>query len=107
LTMEDPKALKRFVIDDTEYHTRFTPKFERRKAYIPPDPKLVLAYIPGVILSINAQTGQTVKWGDSLLILEAMKMKNDVTSPRDGRIKRVFVQKGQMVGKNQRLVEFE
>ncbi|MDH7515296.1 MAG: acetyl-CoA carboxylase biotin carboxyl carrier protein subunit [Bacteroidota bacterium] len=105
--MNEEQALKRLVIDDTVYETRFTPKFEKRKPYVAPNPNLVLAYIPGVIVDIHVKPGQRVKWGDRLLILEAMKMKNDIPSPRDGIVKRILVEKGQMVGKHQPLVEFE
>ena len=105
--MEDQEDFKTFTVDDTQYKTLFTIKFKKRKPYAPADPNLVLAYIPGVIQKIFVTKGQRIKRGDSLFILEAMKMKNDVVSPRDGTIKHVFVELGQMVGKNQRLLEFE
>ena len=105
--MEDNQNFKTFTVDDTPYKTLYTAKFEKRKPYTPPDPKLVLAYIPGIIFELHVAEGQRVTRGQSLLILEAMKMKNDVVSPLDGTIKRIFIQQGQMVGKNQRLIEFE
>ena len=105
--MDDKSDFKTFIVDDTEYKTLYTAKFEKRNAYTPPDPNLVLAYIPGVILKIHVAAGRRIQRGDSLLILEAMKMKNDVLSPRDGVVKHIFVEQGQMVGKNQRLLEFE
>jgi biotin carboxyl carrier protein len=68
---------------------------------------MMLAYIPGIIRKIHVTPGQKVKWGDQVLILEAMKMKNDVTAPLDGTIKSVHVKVGTMVAKNQLLIEFE
>ncbi|MDT8325119.1 MAG: acetyl-CoA carboxylase biotin carboxyl carrier protein subunit [Bacteroidota bacterium] len=105
--MSDEKNIQRLVIDDTPYETRFTRKFERRKSWQPPDPRQVLAFIPGSIVEIHVEAGQRVRWGDSLLILEAMKMKNDVTAAQDALVKAVHVKKGDKVMKNQLLIEFE
>jgi biotin carboxyl carrier protein len=63
--------------------------------------------MPGLILDINVKIGQKVKEDDPLLILEAMKMENVLTSPRDGIIKSISVSKGDAVNKNQLLIEFE
>ena len=98
--------LERFVLDDTVYWTRRTRKFETRKPYMPSDPRRVHAAIPGVIVQIQVKAGQKVRRGDSLLVLEAMKMKNDVTAQRDGEIMTVSVSPGQMVAKGQVLIEY-
>lgn len=103
--MENEK-LKSLIIDDSTYSTFYTKKFSRRKKYISPDPKKILAFIPGVIKRIYVKEGQIVKWGDSLLVLEAMKMQNDVTSPQSGTIKKIHIKTGDMVTKNQLLIEF-
>ncbi|MDX9759138.1 MAG: acetyl-CoA carboxylase biotin carboxyl carrier protein subunit [Bacteroidota bacterium] len=105
--MEESTEFTAFVIDDSEYPTRLTKKFMRRTPYAKPDPRRILAFIPGVIQDIIVQPGQRVKWGDSLLILEAMKMRNDVTAPHDGTIKAVHVKKNERVMKNQLLIEFD
>ena len=67
----------------------------------------IKAPMPGLVLEINVNPGQTVKENDTLLILEAMKMENVLTSPRDGVIKSILVTKGDAVDKNQLLLEFE
>ena len=67
----------------------------------------IKAPMPGLILEISVEVGQTVKENDSLLILEAMKMENSFLSPRDGVIKSITVEKGQAVDKGQLLIEFE
>ena len=77
--MENPKELSKIVIDDTSYETRLTSKFRRRKPYVALDPKKIYAFIPGIITKINVYEGQKVLRGQSLVILEAMKMLNDVT----------------------------
>lgn len=53
--------------------------------------------MPGTILSINVKAGDTVKKGDVLLILEAMKMENEITAPKDGIITSVTCTKGESV----------
>ena len=65
------------------------------------------APMPGLILDVIAVVGMDVKENDTLLILEAMKMENVLTSPRDGIIKSINVKKGDAVEKNQLLIEFE
>lgn len=67
----------------------------------------IKAPMPGLILEVNVKVGQEVKENDALLILEAMKMENVITSPRDGIIKYVTAIKGTTVEKGTLLIEFE
>ncbi len=69
--------------------------------------KDIKAPMPGLVLSIDSQPGQEVQKGDTLLILEAMKMENVIKAPGDGKIKEIKVNKGQPVDKNQLLVTLE
>lgn len=69
--------------------------------------KDVKAPMPGLVLDIMVEPGQKVQKGDSLLILEAMKMENVLKSPGDGVVKAVKVEKGTAVNKNQILLEME
>ena len=57
----------------------------------------VSAPMPGNILSVNVSQGQAVKAGDILVILEAMKMENEIVAPRDGTIAQVVTTKGAVV----------
>lgn len=59
--------------------------------------KTVSAPMPGNILSVSVKSGDVVKSGDTLMILEAMKMENEILAPADGTIDQVFVQKGSTV----------
>ncbi len=99
--------LKSFVLDDTTYETRLTRKFARRRPYLPLDPRRLAAFIPGLILAVRVCPGDRVSRGQSLLILEAMKMQNDVTAPFPATVKAVHVREGETVVKGQLLVEFE
>ena len=65
------------------------------------------APMPGVVLSISASPGQAVKRGDPLLVLEAMKMKNELRAPRDGVVSEVNCEVGQQVVFGDALVRFE
>ena len=57
----------------------------------------VTAPMPGTILRVNVQPGQAVKAGDLLLVLEAMKMENEIMAPKDGTVAQVLVTKGSNV----------
>ena len=67
----------------------------------------VKAPMPGLVIDIKVNVGEDVKKGDSLLVLEAMKMENIIKSPADGKVKKIAVSKSQAVEKNQVLVLFE
>ncbi|MCF4101859.1 acetyl-CoA carboxylase biotin carboxyl carrier protein subunit [Gillisia sp. M10.2A] len=67
----------------------------------------IKAPMPGLILDVLVKEGDSVKEGDYLLVLEAMKMENTLTAPGDGVIKAIHVEKGQTVEKNQLLIELE
>lgn len=57
----------------------------------------VTSPMPGTILSVNVSNGSAVKKGDVLMVLEAMKMENEIMCPRDGTIASVNVAKGAAV----------
>ena len=99
--------MEKFVVDDTHYSTNLSKKYLMRKKYQPPEPKKILAFIPGNIRAVFVQSGQQIRIGDPLLVLEAMKMKNTVRSHLNARIKSVNVSEGQMVPKDFLMLEFE
>ena len=57
----------------------------------------VTAPMPGNILKVNVKTGDAVKAGTVLCVLEAMKMENEIMAPADGTVTQVLVQKGSTV----------
>ena len=59
--------------------------------------------MPGNILSVNVTAGQTVKAGEVLFILEAMKMENEIVAPHDGVVRQVLVTKGATVNTDETL----
>ena len=62
------------------------------------------APMPGTILKVNVAAGQTVKESDVLVILEAMKMENEIMAPKDGTVAQVLVEKGASVNTGDVLV---
>ena len=67
----------------------------------------IKAPMPGRVLDIMLNIGDCVVKGESVLVLEAMKMENVIKSPTDGVVKRIAVEKNQAVEKNEVLIEFE
>ena len=69
--------------------------------------ELIKAPLPGRILDIMIKVGDTVKSGETVIVLEAMKMENDIKSHYSGVIKRIMVSKDDYVPNDEVLIEFE
>ena len=67
----------------------------------------VMAPMPATVVSLNAAPGQAVNEGDTLIVLEAMKMELPIKSPRSGTIKAVHCAKGDLVQPGVNLLEIE
>lgn len=63
-------------------------------AATPGNGEAISAPMPGNILDVKVNAGDTVKTGQLLVVLEAMKMENEILAPRDGTVTQVDVQKG-------------
>lgn len=70
-------------------------------------PVQVVAVMPGKVVQVDVKVGAKVKEGEGLLILEAMKMENEMTAPRGGVVKEVRVKPGQSVEGGQVMVVIE
>lgn len=69
--------------------------------------EVIQAPMGGTIISVNVKPGDEVKPGQLILVYEAMKMENEIEAEKPAKVKRVFVQPGQIVGLEANLVEFE
>lgn len=67
----------------------------------------VVAPMPGLVIDLMVKEGQKIEEGDSLLILEAMKMENIIKAPGEGVIKHIKARKGMPVEKGAVLIELE
>jgi biotin carboxyl carrier protein len=65
---------------------------------------IVIAPLPGVVSELRVAEGERVEAGSVLLVLEAMKMENEIYAPVDGVVGEVYVKVGQQVGRGDRLV---
>lgn len=71
----------------------------------PPSGEFTLkAPMPGLVVAVPVTEGQAVRKGENLLILESMKMQNELKSPRDGTVTRVRVNPGDSINQNQPLM---
>ncbi|WLT32033.1 acetyl-CoA carboxylase biotin carboxyl carrier protein subunit [Geothrix sp. PMB-07] len=93
-------------LNDTVYETTFTKKYANRKPYTPKDPRRLTAVIPGLILEVLVRPGDTVRPGQSLLVLEAMKMQNRIVAHDALTLDTIHVTPGDTVTKGQLLAEF-
>lgn len=95
------------VIDDTNYKTLLTKKYLTRKSWIKADPREIKSFIPGTVRNVLVKKGDKVKVGDSVLILESMKMQNIIKSSYEGIVKEVHVNMNDKLPKGFLMIEFE
>ena len=91
--------------DDAAYILTVPTKSARRKTASAGDE--LVAQMPGQVTAVLVKAGDDTTRGQTLLILEAMKMEIRVTAPADGRVGQILVQQGAVVERGQRLVVFE
>ena len=105
--MSEEKLFRNIALENGVFETRLTRKFTLRKPYKKQDPGCVKAVIPGVVSEVLTKVGNEVKPGETLVILEAMKMLNRIIAPIEGNVKAIHISKGAKVVKGQVLVEIE
>lgn len=99
--------LGKLQIDGVEYKTKLTARWENRKNWERPNPKMILTHLPGTVLQFNVKEGDKVKEGDVLLLLQAMKMENKITAPLDGIVKKIHVTTGDRIPKGTLMIELD
>jgi biotin carboxyl carrier protein len=82
---------------------RVLPRFPENVAA--EQPEIAQASMPGRVLKILVEPGQTVKAGDPLLLLEAMKIEHTFRGHLDGVVEAVYVKEGEMVAPGRNLVK--
>ncbi|WP_439184128.1 biotin/lipoyl-containing protein [Carboxylicivirga taeanensis] len=107
MSTKKTEGLVDFAILSMKYKTKLTKKFENRVQYEAPNPNHIVSYIPGTICEVFVKEGQKVKEGESLLIQEAMKMRNQITMPHDGKVVSIEVTQGDKIPKNHLMVVIE
>ena len=106
-TTEEAQATPRAA--STEVRRKATePRVTMQKAVAPTtvtEEGVVTAPLPGVVSDVRISVGDEIKSGTVLLVLEAMKMENEIYAPADGVVSEVYVEAGQQVGRGHRLVK--
>ena len=101
--MEELKKIN-ICVDDTCYQTHTTPAFERTGKWEHPDDRNVGAIIPGTIVEIFVKEGDAVAENTPMLVIEAMKMNNQIKFNRDGIVDKILVKPGDIVSKGHILI---
>ncbi|MCK4806741.1 MAG: acetyl-CoA carboxylase biotin carboxyl carrier protein subunit [Candidatus Aegiribacteria sp.] len=97
------KELDKLIIDGTEYVTE-VPECSIKPYEGVSDPSEIRAFIPGTVVDIKVSEGDMIEPGAVLLLLDAMKMHNEICSRESGLIGKIHVSSGDSVQKNQLLV---
>jgi biotin carboxyl carrier protein len=105
--VSEREKFSEIALEGGTFETRVTRKFQGRKLYKKQDPRIIKAVIPGVVAAIETEVGNAVKQGDTMMILEAMKMLNRIKAQSDGTVKAIRVAPGEKVAKGQVLIEIE
>ncbi|MDR2937194.1 MAG: biotin/lipoyl-binding protein [Rikenellaceae bacterium] len=107
--MSDEKEIPYEIIETRHgrFLTTVNEMYRRRRKWEPATPEHLLSSIPGTVVSINVKPGDTVKVGQELMIFNAMKMNNRITSPLRGIVKTIHVKIGDHVPKGGLIIEFE
>jgi biotin carboxyl carrier protein len=112
ISSNDDKALRKtrfrtLVIEGTRYRTNLTTKFENRGKWVEQNDNKIISIIPGTIVTVLVRKGQKVKEGESLLVLESMKMQNQICAPQNSVVKSIKVAAGQVIPKGYIMIELE
>lgn len=103
--MKEKKDFKTLVVQGAVYKTTYTWKFENRVKWEAPNPNFIYSFIPGTIIDIFIKPKAKVKEGETLLLLEAMKMQNQVRMPFDGEIVKIHIKKDEIIPKKHLMIE--
>jgi biotin carboxyl carrier protein len=98
---------KTLNIHGEKYRTLCTDKFKNRKKWQKPDNRNIKSVLPGIVMKVFAREDRFVTEGETMLILEAMKMQNTYYYPHSGKIKKVNVKAGDRISKGFIMVEYE
>lgn len=105
--MSEEKELKELIVQGAVYKTTYTRKFKERVKWEAPDMNMLYSFIPGTIIDIFVKPRQKVKEGETLLLLEAMKMQNQLRMPFDGEIVKIHVKKDEIIPNHHLIMEIK
>lgn len=103
-TDESSIGMETLAINGSVYETTLSAKYKNKPAFQPQNPNHVLAFMPGTVRKFFVAVGDRVSKGDKLLVLDAMKMNNELLAPVDGIVEKIAVKAGESVPKHTLLV---
>jgi biotin carboxyl carrier protein len=98
-------SLDHLIVQGVQYETTLSKKYKNRKPWKLPNLNMINSFIPGTVIDVLVKPGQKVKQGETLMILDAMKMYNNVLMPFDGEVIKINVEPNDRVVKNQAMIE--
>ncbi len=101
------QADQRYVQVNAQTYTLTVPSSKSTRRTSQTGDSELVAQMPGQVTAVLVQAGEAATRGQTLMILEAMKMEIRVTAPADGHVQDVLVQQGTVVERGQRLIVFE
>ena len=105
--MSKEKEYEELIIQGVVYKTTLTRKFKERIKWEAPNENMLYSIIPGTIIDIFIKPRQKVKEGETLLLLEAMKMQNQIRMPFDGEIVKIHVKRDELVQNRHLMIEIK
>jgi biotin carboxyl carrier protein len=88
-----------------QYKTELTKKYINRKKWVKYDPSKIYSVLPGTVIDVYVKNGQKVQKGEIIMVLESMKMQNQILMPFDGKIKKVCIKPDETIPKNYLMIE--
>lgn len=101
------EKVETIIVHSAVYRTEYTTKYRNRVKWEKPDSNQILAFMPGTIIDVFVKPGDHAKKGDVLLVLEAMKMHNNLLMPFNGKIVSINAKPGEKVPKKFVMVEIK
>jgi biotin carboxyl carrier protein len=98
-------SLDHLIVQGVQYETTLSKKYKNRKPWKLPNLNIIQSFIPGTVIEVLVKPGQKVKQGETLMILDAMKMHNNVLMPFDGEVIKINVEANDKVVKSQAMIE--
>ncbi len=94
-------------IDEVEYTTHSSPSYDKKVKWEHPDGRIITSIIPGTVVEILVKEGDVVNEAGDMLIIEAMKMNNQMKFPQSGIVDKIHVAPGDIVAKGQKLISLK
>ena len=105
--MSKEKEYEELIVQGVVYKTTLTRKFKERIKWEASNENMLYSIIPGTIIDIFIKPRQKVKEGETLLLLEAMKMQNQIRMPFDGEIVKIHVKRDELVQNRHLMIEIK